>query len=84
MRAAPAVLRLAEDAGASPIGERSFKEAMEKKGFEQKQSDGMKWLGVQPRPGVSLEDVERGVWPRDDGQGVGSVDPDAPVPGFDD
>ena len=29
-----------EGAGASPIGERSFKETMEKKGFEKKQSDG--------------------------------------------
>lgn len=77
----------AEHAGGSPVGERNFKAAMEDKGFAQRQSDGMKWLGVRPRPGVTLEEVERGIWPRDgfDGPAAGIVPgSDDEVGGWDD
>jgi putative DNA primase/helicase len=50
-------------AGASEIGLKTFKAAMEDKGFTSIQSDGVKWLGVRPRAGVVLDNVERGVWP---------------------
>ncbi len=53
----------ADVAGGSPRNPKTFKQAMEEKGFAQIPSNGMKWLGVQPRPGVVLEDVKRGVWP---------------------
>lgn len=39
------------------------KGAMEDKGFKSIISNGVKWLGVQPRLGVNIEDVARGEWP---------------------
>lgn len=50
---------------------KGFKGAMEDKGFRQIQSDGNKWIGLRVKPGVTLEDVKRGVWP-------GVVSPSAP------
>lgn len=52
-----------EASGGSKWTIKGFKGAMEDKGFQQKQSDGMKWIGVRPRPGVTLDDVKHGVWP---------------------
>lgn len=71
----------AEATGGSMWKLKGFKGAMEDKGFEQKQSDGMKWLGVQPKPGVTLDGVKSGQWPDADLTGGQSTDmPD----GFDD
>lgn len=57
----------AEVAGGGGWGPKGFKKAMEDKGFRSITSDGVKWLGVRIRPGVMLEDVERGIWPGRDG-----------------
>lgn len=56
----------AEAAGGATRHIKGFKGAMEDKGFEQKQSDGMKWVRVQLKPGVRLDDVKAGIWPGDD------------------
>lgn len=56
-------LAWAEAAGGATMHIKGFKGAMEGKGFVQKPSDGMKWLGVRPRAGVVLDDVKQGVWP---------------------
>ncbi len=52
----------AEAAGGATMHIKAFKTAMEGKGFEQKQSDGMKWLRVRPVAGNSLERVKTGQW----------------------
>lgn len=52
---------------------KGFKGAMSDKGFEQKQSDGMKWIGVQLRPGITLEDVKAGRWPGASASGAESA-----------
>lgn len=52
----------AEAAGGATWTIKGFKGAMTDKGFEQIQSDGMKWLKVRPRAGVTLEAVKRGDW----------------------
>lgn len=56
----------AANAGGADIRIRAFKTALEEKGFEQKPSDGIKWLGLGVKPGVTLEAVQRGEWPADD------------------
>lgn len=68
----------AESAGGATMHIKGFKTAMEGKGFEQKQSDGMKWLGVQPRYGVTLEAVKAGTW------SAAAEPDDAPFDGEDD
>lgn len=71
----------AEAAGGATMHIKGFKTAMEGKGFEQKQSDGMKWLGVQLRAGVMLDEVKRGEWPGKRGEDdLPPVDDDAPLP----
>ncbi|WP_288413819.1 phage/plasmid primase, P4 family [uncultured Novosphingobium sp.] len=52
-----------EVAGGSGWHIKGFKGAMEDKGFKSTVSNGVKWLGVQPRAGVNIEDVARGEWP---------------------
>ncbi|WP_152524752.1 DNA primase family protein [Novosphingobium lindaniclasticum] len=52
--------------GGSGWGPKGFKAAMEDKGFKTIVSNGVKWLGVQVRAGVTLEGVERGEWPGSD------------------
>lgn len=87
----------AEAAGGSTWSLKGFKGAMEDRGFKSIQSDGIKWLGVMPRPGVDLEGVKRGEWPEPDdnsgpdggpaasGQGgSGAADPPDFEPGDDD
>jgi putative DNA primase/helicase len=53
----------AEASGGATLHVKAFKTALDGKGFVQKQSDGMKWLGVRPREGVYLDAVKRGEWP---------------------
>ena len=53
----------AEASGGGAWKIKGFKGAMEDRGFEQIQSNGMKWVKVRPKPGVSLEDVKAGRWP---------------------
>ena len=65
-----------EVAGGSGWHIKGFKGAMEDKGFKSVISNGVKWLGVQPRAGVNIEDVARGEWP---GKDV-SPGEDGPVP----
>lgn len=49
---------------------------MEDKGFKTIVSNGVKWLGIQIRPGVTLEGVERGEWPgQDDALGFSGAAP---------
>lgn len=52
----------AEAAGGATWHIKAFKNAMIDKGFEQLQSDGMKWLKVRPRSGITLDAVKRGEW----------------------
>lgn len=52
-----------EVGGGSGWHAKGFKAAMEDKGFQTIVSNGVKWLGVQVRPGVTLEGVARGEWP---------------------
>lgn len=52
-----------EVGGGSGWSAKGFKAAMEDKGFKAIVSNGVKWLGVQIRPGVTIDGVERGVWP---------------------
>lgn len=52
-----------EVAGGAGWSSKGFKKAMEDKGFKSIPSNGMKWLGVRIRDGVTIEDVGRGEWP---------------------
>lgn len=55
-----------EVAGGSGYSPKGFKAAMEDKGFKSIPSNGMKWLGIRIRAGVTIEDVEKGIWPQAD------------------
>lgn len=50
------------DAGGASWSTRGFKKAMIDKGFEQKASNGMKWLGIALRDGVDAETIRDGDW----------------------
>lgn len=51
-----------EQAGGAHWKIGGFKKAMQDKGFEQKGSDGMKWLGVTLRDGIDPETIREGRW----------------------
>lgn len=51
-----------EVAGGAGWSAKGFKAAMEDKGFRSIASNGVKWLGVQVRSGIAIEDVVRGEW----------------------
>lgn len=55
-----------EPGGGSGWSAKGFKAAMEDKGFKTIVSNGVKWLGIQIRAGVTIEGVERGEWPGQD------------------
>ncbi|MEO1222210.1 MAG: phage/plasmid primase, P4 family [Pseudomonadota bacterium] len=57
-----------------------FKKAMIDKGFEQKASDGMKWLGIALRVGVDAEAIREGRWSSPDGN-EGRSEGDGPAGG---
>lgn len=63
-----------EAAGGSFWKAKGFVAAMEDKGFERKTSNGVYWLRVRLRPGLSVEEVKAGVWP----DGGGGDEPDLP------
>ena len=52
----------AAEAGAAEWTNRGFKAAMLDKGFDQKTSNGVWWIGVQLRDGVDAEAVREGRW----------------------
>lgn len=53
----------AEQTGGAKWTMKGLKKALEDRGFEQKASNGMKWLRIELRPGVSVEDVKAGRLP---------------------
>ncbi len=53
---------LAEEAGASGWTNKGFKAAMLDKGFEQKTSNGVWWIGITLRDGVDAEAIRSGHW----------------------
>jgi len=69
-----------EVAGGAGWSAKGFKGAMEDKGFKAIASNGVKWLGVQIRPGITIEDVQRGEWVgaenEENGPENGGFDPD--------
>lgn len=60
----------AETSGGATLHIKAFRNAMLDKGFESKTADGVKWLGVALREGLSLDAVKRGEW--DDAGAFGS------------
>jgi putative DNA primase/helicase len=62
-----------EQAGGAHWKIGGFKKGMQDKGFVSKASDGMKWLGVQLREGISPETIREGRWsgPDDTGEAGG-------------
>ena len=52
----------ASEAGAAEWTNRGFKAAMLDKGFEQKTSNGVWWIGLQLRDGVDAEAIRNGQW----------------------
>ncbi|MBX7459540.1 DNA primase family protein [Qipengyuania huizhouensis] len=52
----------ASEAGAAEWTNRGFKAAMLDKGFEQKTSNGVWWLGIRLRDGVDAEAIREGRW----------------------
>ncbi|WP_052761957.1 DNA primase family protein [Aurantiacibacter luteus] len=69
----------AEQGSGTKWSMKGFKKAMEDRGFEQKQSNGMKWLRIELRPGVSVERVKAGDLPDvpSSSEAVGRNDPSA-------
>ncbi|MBD2842694.1 DNA primase family protein [Erythrobacter rubeus] len=54
-------------AGGASWTNKGFKKAMLDKGFEQKTSDGIKWIGIALRDGVTPETIRDGNWSAADG-----------------
>lgn len=52
----------AEAAGGATMHIKGFRNAMSDKGFRTITSNGVKWVGVRIRPGITLEAVQRGEW----------------------
>ena len=57
----------AEAGGGASWTLRGLKGAMEDRGFKSIQSDGVKWLGVKIRDGLTLDAVKAGDWPQPEG-----------------
>ena len=77
----------ADASGGANWSIKGFKSAMEGRGFVQKQSDGMKWLGVRARYGMTLEAVKLGEWAAPEAPPETSHTPDLDdesIPGWDD
>lgn len=74
----------ADQTGGAKWTMKGFKRAMEDRGFEQKASNGMKWLRVELRPGVSVEDVKAGRLPDTPDHGAVGDGGDAAPGGADD
>lgn len=78
----------ASEAGAAEWTNRGFKAAMLDKGFEQKTSNGVWWIGLQLRDGVDAEAIREGRWdgpppPETGDPGWTSPDGDSPESGRD-
>lgn len=71
----------ARAAGREPWKQRGFVAAMRDKGFEQKTSNGVWWVKVRPRVGVTVEAVKSGDWasPGEDGRAIEGWDDDDPL-----
>jgi putative DNA primase/helicase len=82
----------AEQAGAAPYNAKALKNVLTDKGFEQVQSDGIKWTRLRIREGVTIEQVRAGAWTAaSDASGMDAAAPDdpekgcgEPIPGWDD
>ncbi|MCR9193994.1 MAG: phage/plasmid primase, P4 family [Hyphomonas sp.] len=62
-----------EHAGGSHWKIGGFKKGMQDKGFLQKASDGMKWLGIRLRDGIDPEAIREGRWSGPDAAGPAGV-----------
>lgn len=65
----------ASESGAAEWTNRGFKAAMLDKGFEQKTSNGVWWIGIELRAGVDAEAIRNGQWD-------GPPEPEAGDPGW--
>lgn len=69
--------------GGANWSNRGFKKAMLDKGFEQKASNGVWWIGVTLREGVTAQSIHDGEWSAPDGPeeggGAGAGQPDWPT-----
>lgn len=59
-----------EMAGGASWSNKGFKKAMRDKGFEQKASDGIKWIGIALRDGIDAQAIRDGRWSAPDADEV--------------